>query len=273
MDRRAGVPGSQRAAAIVWIVIADAGDVQRHASARRQQRAAGERKGGGDTETDHAALIRLAGASNLIQSVKTEVRGELRYVGAMSRRRLVEPVVRFCAVISSDRVVRDAAIEHLTRRWGATAEMSATAEFTAGGFYTPSMGEGLQKVLVAWADPIDPAGLADWKTQTNEWESMIAPGGNAGPERRLNLDPGYVSQAKLVLATVKDRDHRIYLRDGIFAEVTLNYVGRRWVHHRWSYPDYRTEEVAKFAGQVRGRLRRFLLDNGLIRTAEADPTL
>ncbi len=201
----------------------------------------------------------------------TEILGEFRYVGGMSRRRLVEPVIRFCAVIASNADVRDAAIEFLSRQWGPTEEISTPTAFTAGGFYAPTMGEGLQKVLVASAEPVDPAALADWKTATNVWENEIAPAVEGGPPRRLNLDPGYISQAKLVLATVKDRDHRIYLRDGIFAEVTLNYVGRRWVHHRWSYPDYRTDEVAEFAGRVRQRLRRYLLEHGLIRTAAADP--
>ena len=76
--------------------------------------------------------------------------------------------------------------------------------------------------------------------------------------RPLNLDPGYITQAKLVLATTKDRDHRIYLRDGIFAEITLNYTAKRWVHHRWSYPDYRTGEVAEFALACRNRLARLV---------------
>jgi hypothetical protein len=67
-----------------------------------------------------------------------------------------------------------------------------------------------------------------------------------------------MTQAKLVLATTKDRDHRIYLRDGMFAEVTLTYVGRQWQHHRWSYPSYRTEEVAAFATECRKRLRQHL---------------
>jgi hypothetical protein len=44
------------------------------------------------------------------------------------------------------------------------------------------------------------------------------------PEPRpLNLDPGYLTEAKLVLATTKDRNHRLYLDRGIFAEVTLCY--------------------------------------------------
>ena len=37
-------------------------------------------------------------------------------------------------------------------------------------------------------------------------------------QRRVNLDAGYLCLAKLVLASTKDHAHRIYLRDGIYAE-------------------------------------------------------
>ena len=94
--------------------------------------------------------------------------------------------------------------------------------------------------------------------QTNFWEADYAANSNHVEDRPLNLDPGYISQAKLVLATTKDRDHRIYLRDGMFAEVTLTYVGKSWQHHRWSYPSYRTKDVAEFASECRQRLREHL---------------
>ena len=39
---------------------------------------------------------------------------------------------------------------------------------------------------------------------------MLAEAGHAEP-RPLNLDPGYLTPAKLVLASTKDHAHRIYL--------------------------------------------------------------
>lgn len=180
----------------------------------------------------------------------------------MAAPRLVEPVVRFCAVISRHAEARQWALQRLTQRWGATAEISLPSSFTAGGFYDDEMGTGLTKELVAIEQFADPAGLADWKTTTNDWEHEYAESADHEETRPLNLDPGYVTQAKLVLATIKDRDHRLYLKDGIFAEVTLNFMGGRWVHHRWTYPDYRTDSVAEFAMRCRDRLRSHLLETG-----------
>jgi hypothetical protein len=79
------------------------------------------------------------------------------------------------------------------------------------------------------------------------------------PETRpLNLDPGYVSEAKLVLATTKDRDHRLYLQRGIYAEVTLHYYHRKWTPRDWTYPDYRSDEYHLFLDKCRDYLRQRL---------------
>lgn len=169
----------------------------------------------------------------------------------------VEPVIRFCAVISSEPEIRQRAIERLAEQWGEIFLRSEPLPFEAGGYYAQTMGANLYKVLVGFEQPIDGATLADWKTWSNRVENDFQDEAS-DRVRPLNLDPGYVTQAKLVLATTKDRDHRIYLRDGIFAEITLTYTAKRWIHHRWSYPDYRTESVAAFALGCRNRLRDWL---------------
>lgn len=185
----------------------------------------------------------------------------------MSAIRLIEPVVRICAVITRHDSARQWAIDRLTRQWGTVHEVSAGVPFDAGSFYRETMGDGLTQTLVALGDFADPAGLADWKHETNHWESEYAGLNQHAEPRPVNLDAGYLSQAKLVLATIKDRDHRIYLRRNIFAEVTLNYVDKAWRHHRWSYPSYRDPAVAEFCHAVRVRLRTHLIETGQIRRA------
>lgn len=171
----------------------------------------------------------------------------------------VEPVIRFCAVISSQSEVRRRAIEQLESQWGQIVHHSDPLPFEAGGYYADSMGTDLLKELIAFEQPCDGAELPDWKIWTNQVEAAF--GGEAYPRQRpLNLDPGYITQAKLVLATTKDRDHRVYLREGMFGEITLTYTAKKWIFHRWTYPDYRTEAVAEFATACRNHLRSKLQD-------------
>lgn len=186
----------------------------------------------------------------------------------MAKTRLVEPVIRFVAIITREEAVLRWARARIASQWGEICEVSPPLPFEAGGYYSDEMGTGLRKILVALEQVTEPGGLAEWKIETNRWEQEAAAEFPGDQVRPLNLDPGYITQAKLVLATVKDRDHRLYLRDGIFAEVTLNYVGGRWVHHRWTYPDYRTEDVAEFATSCRNRLRTHLRDSGAFRTGK-----
>ena len=185
----------------------------------------------------------------------------------MSATRFIEPVVRFCAVITRHDAARQWAISRMADRWGHASIRSAEIPFEAGGYYTPSMGPDLKKSLIAVAGFKDPGGLADWKNETNQWEYEFTESAQYEESRPLNLDPGYMTQAKLVLATTKDRDHRLYLRDGMFAEVTLTYVGKAWQHHRWTYPSYRTAEVANFASQCRADLRQHLKETRQFRSS------
>ena len=92
--------------------------------------------------------------------------------------------------------------------------------------------------------------LADIKRQTNAWEAEYAALGLHPEPRPLNLDPGYITLAKLVLASTKDHAHRIYLGDGIYAEVTLAYRDRRWQPLEWTYPDYRRDDYQQFFTDV-----------------------
>ena len=56
---------------------------------------------------------------------------------------------------------------------------------------------------------------------------------------------------KFLLATTKDQAHRVYLRDGIFAEVTLHYHAGAFRPWEWTYADYRLPEVLAFLREAR----------------------
>ena len=81
--------------------------------------------------------------------------------------------------------------------------------------------------------------------------------------RRINLDPGYVSASKMVLASTKDHAHRIYLGKGIFAEITLRYYQKTFQPWEWTYPDYRTQEYIDLFNQIRKIYMQQLRESGI----------
>jgi Domain of unknown function (DUF4416) len=138
------------------------------------------------------------------------------------------------------------AAEKCAGAFGAVALSSGPFEFTETDYYSATMGAGLRKQFFAFERLIDPEALAGTKCRTNEWEAEYAALGSHPEPRPLNLDPGYITSAKLVLASTKDHAHRIYLAEGIYAELTLSYRKRAWLPLEWTYPDYRRGDYQRF---------------------------
>ena len=72
-----------------------------------------------------------------------------------------------------------------------------------------------------------------------------------GGKRTVNIDPGFISLAKLVLFTTKDYSHRICMAKDVFAEVTMRYEHDTFVPWPWTYPDYKEERIRQFFEQIR----------------------
>jgi len=136
----------------------------------------------------------------------------------------------------------------LANRFGAIDYQSEVLPFDHTTFYAREFGEGLVRQIVAFAELIPPDRLAEIKRVTNELEMTWAADGR----RRVNLDPGYVSLSKMVLATTKNYSHRIYLGQGIYAEVTLHYKGGSFQPWEWTYPDYASPPYLEVFNKIRG---------------------
>ena len=174
----------------------------------------------------------------------------------MGESRSHRPVLLILAAFSRHEEALDWTSSRVETEYSRIALVSEPIPFTQTRFYEASMGSDLQKVLLACEQLIEPERLPLIKLQTNDWEEQYRCQANWPEERPLNLDPGYLTEAKLVLASTKDRDHRIYLDQGIFAEVTLHYQRRSWQCHPWTYPDYRSSAYHQFFTRCREYLRQ-----------------
>ena len=166
------------------------------------------------------------------------------------------PVLLLLAVISRHPQALAWARDHAASAWGPVALESEPFDHRETSYYEATMGPDLKKQFLAFERLVDPAGLADWKLQAGGWEIEYQRLAGHPEPRPLNLDPGYLTEAKLVLATTKDRDHRLYLRDGIYAEVTLHFQRGAWQSRPWTYPDYQRADYHAFFHRCREFLRR-----------------
>ncbi len=116
-------------------------------------------------------------------------------------------------------------------------------------YYESEMGKGLSKKLVSFSRLMPAEILPDIKIATNLLETdHLQKGG-----RQVNIDPGYITAAKMVLATTKDYDNRLYLGRGIFGDVHFRFRKGQFQAMEWTYPDYRQPEVMEFFEHLRKR--------------------
>jgi hypothetical protein len=177
----------------------------------------------------------------------------------MSAVRPRDPVLLIIAAFSRHPAALTWAAERLTADFGPIARVSEPFDFIQTTYYQRTMGAELRKQFLVFHDLVEPHMLAAIKLRTNALEDELAATQQFPEPRPLNLDPGVLALGKWMLATTKDQAHRIYLCDGIFAEVTLRFQGDSYETWPWTYADYRLPEVIAFLNEsrayYRGRLK------------------
>ncbi|MBC7251705.1 MAG: DUF4416 family protein [Anaerolineae bacterium] len=135
----------------------------------------------------------------------------------------------------------------LVTEFGPIDYESVLLPFDHTAYYTPEFGPGLVRRIWAFEPLIAQEALAAIKRRTNDLEMEWAVEGR----RRINLDPGFVSYSKMVLATTKNHAHRIYIGQGIYAEVTLHFRDGSFRAWPWTYPDYASPTYLEIFNQIR----------------------
>jgi len=128
-------------------------------------------------------------------------------------------------------------------------------DFNFSDYYAPEMGERLKKQFLVFDRLFDPSELPKWKLAAMKIEDQF----KENNQRRLNLDPGYIDSAKLVLSTSKNFDHRIYLGQGVYGDVQLRFRHGHFVINEWTYSDYKKPEHLAFFEMAREKYRERLI--------------
>jgi hypothetical protein len=172
----------------------------------------------------------------------------------MGEAKAPERVKLIASVFSGDEGRLARAESLLSIGYGPLDYQSELLQFAHTDYYTPEFGAPLVRKILAFERLIDPADLAMVKCRTNEMEWADS----VGERRGVNIDPGYVSLSKLVLATTKDHVSRIYLGNGIYAEVTLRYQGGTFHPWPWTYPDYASSTYITIMNLIRRKYHQQL---------------
>lgn len=164
-----------------------------------------------------------------------------------------EPAKLVIGVFTKDKVFYPEILEKLVDKFGNPDCISEWFSFDYTDYYTPEMGGPLFRRMASFKKLIDQGDLAGIKLFSNSIEHEFSQSG----KRSVNIDPGYLLKSRFVLATGKDFTHRIYIGDGIYADLTLLYQNGGFRTLPWTYPDYADTDMARYLTQVR---RKYVYD-------------
>ena len=165
----------------------------------------------------------------------------------MGKAKKPKAVKLIIGMLAKSQKLFDKAEEFFIKDLGAIDYKSPLIPFDYTDYYKEELGIALKRKFVSFRKAISPEKIAKIKLLTNSIEETLA----MDKKRQINIDPGYISDAKFILATTKDYFHRIYLNHGIYAEITLKWRKGGFEPFEWTYPDYRSRVYIDILNAIR----------------------
>jgi hypothetical protein len=177
----------------------------------------------------------------------------------MSRPPTTADALLVVAIFSRYTEAMSLARRRLETQCGPVALAGEPFAFHHTRYYEATMGADLNKQLFAFSQLVPLDSLSYWKRLAIDLEREIQKLFDGRESRVVNIDPGLLNLGKFMLATTKDQAHRLYLGQGIFAEVTLRFVAGEWEPWPWTYADYREPFVRTFLQRCRDFYKKQLV--------------
>ncbi|NNF84704.1 MAG: DUF4416 family protein [Deltaproteobacteria bacterium] len=170
----------------------------------------------------------------------------------MSRRKVPSPAGLLFSVIYRKEEDFEKTFLTISDRIGKIGYASSPFPFDRTDYYAKEMGTPLFRRFLLAADAVCRDELVQAKIASESIEDEFRENGN----RTVNIDPGLLSEESFVLATGKPYSHRIYLRDGVFADLTLVFEKGEYKPLPWTYPDLASPEIRTFLTMLRTFIRK-----------------
>jgi len=170
----------------------------------------------------------------------------------MSRRKIPSPAGLIFSVIYGKEENFDKTFRTISDRVGRIGYASGPFPFDRTDYYAREMGAPLFRRFLLAADAVCRDALVQAKIISETIEDEFRENGN----RTVNIDPGLLSDESFVLATGKPYSHRIYLREGVFADLTLVFEKGEFRPLPWTYPDLASPEIRTFLTMLRAIVQK-----------------
>jgi hypothetical protein len=162
----------------------------------------------------------------------------------------IEPVPQvklFVVTLHRDVQVLEQAVSEIKELFGKIDWISEDFPFDVTGYYENEMGKDLLRRFYSFEKLISPEQIVEIKIRTNQIEEKY----RYEKGRMINLDPGYLDTYKVVLASAKFGGQKIYLENGIYADMTLVMYKGQWESFAWGFPDFKSRRYDLTLSKIR----------------------
>lgn len=158
-----------------------------------------------------------------------------------------QPVKLICGIFWTETIGVSQILDVLQKTWGPIDSFGPIFPFNHTKYYDDEMGSDLEKQYVSFENLVDIDTMPDIKILSNSLEKPFFADG----KRHVNIDPGYIADAKLVMPTTKNLSHRVYIGKNIFADLQLMYKKESFHFTPWTFNDVREPLNIAFFNTVR----------------------
>ena len=169
----------------------------------------------------------------------------------MARPQEPPPGILIVSVIYSSLDALADALQALERRFGRVQYETMEIECAVAKTYLEEMGDNLMRRFFSFERLISRAALPEVKAQCAKIEAQYSDQVDDFLFRTVNIDPGVLCEANLVIAGYRDLKHRVYLRDEVYAETCLIYNRDHWARLPWTSPEFYDDEAVDFFDRTR----------------------
>ena len=158
------------------------------------------------------------------------------------------PVKLFVVTLHRDlEILENRSFRHDRVTWARLIGNSEDFPFDVTDYYENEMGTELVRRFYSFQNLIMPDEIADIKIRTNEFEDKY----RNEKGRQINLDPGYLDTYKVVLASTKFGGQKIYVGNGMYADMTLVMYKGQWESFAWGFPDFKSRRYDAVLSMIR----------------------
>lgn len=169
----------------------------------------------------------------------------------MARPQKTGPGKLTVSIIHSSRDALADALSHLEKRFGRVLGETIDLSHTPRSECAEEMGQHLLRRFFTFEREVPRESLPEIKAACHKIESQFGDRIQEFTFRTVNIDPGILSPDNLVMASYREYNHRVYLGDGVYAEIELVYSRGRFVRLPWTDPEFCQSEVIELLSRTR----------------------